>query len=129
MLARTTHYVEEVLEHMQHFGHATNAQLLARMQKRTPTLSATTVHRITVRLHERGTLAEAPADAQGAMRYDANLTPHDHFICTDCGGIRDLDVATSLIPQISEALGGCTIKGRLVIYGNCESCTIKEGII
>ncbi|HMT56187.1 MAG TPA: transcriptional repressor [Candidatus Saccharibacteria bacterium] len=122
MNTRTTPQIKAVVEAITQFGHATNAQLLREIQRDHPTISATTVHRITSRLYERGHLTTAPADANGAMRYDHNLAQHDHFICDICGGIRDIDVASTLIPTISKALGGCKISGRLVIRGSCENC-------
>jgi len=89
--------------------------------------TCTTVHRITARLQERGVIALGPSMKDGSMRYDANTIPHDHFVCNDCDGTRDIDVANELIPRISESLGGCRVTGRLVIYGSCEKCLVKEG--
>lgn len=126
MNTRTTPQIKAVTEALQKLGHATNAQVLHLLKQEYPTLSPTTVHRITARLLERGALASAPADEQGAMRYDYNTNPHDHFICTNCGGMRDLDVSEALIPKISEALGGCSITGRLVIRGSCDVCMHKS---
>lgn len=126
--ARLTPQIKAITEIMAHCGHATNAELLQTLRKTYPTISATTVHRITNRLQQRGQLSHAPSDAQGSMRYDSHLPPHDHFICDSCGGIRDIDVAESLIPTISKALGGCKITGRLVIRGNCEKCSKEKGV-
>lgn len=127
MTTRTTKYTTAIVETLQKLGHATNAEMLDKLHETYPDVSATTVHRATARLSALGTIAEAPADAFGAMRYDANTTPHDHFICTGCGRMRDIDVAEKLVPTISDALGGCKITGRLTMNGLCESChvTIK----
>jgi Fe2+ or Zn2+ uptake regulation protein len=122
MNTRMTPQIKSVQEAIARLGHATNAQLLEEVQRNQPSISATTVHRITARLQKRGYLTSAPVDINGAMRYDHNVSEHDHFICDICGGIRDIDVATSLIPTISKALGGCKISGRLVIRGSCENC-------
>lgn len=126
IISRDTKYSQLISDTMTSLGHATNAQLLSELQKVFPTLSATTVHRTTSRLVSRGFLAEAPPDLRGAMRFDSNLTSHDHFLCQSCGGIRDLDVASKITPLISGALGGCKITGRLVIHGSCETCIIKQ---
>ena len=128
ILPRDTKYTREITSTINRLGHATNADLLHELQKLYPDVSATTVHRSTSRLAERGLLGVAPPDNQGSMRYDINLEAHDHFVCTHCGGIRDLVVAEGLIPTISEALGGCKITGRLLIQGSCEKCitNLKE---
>jgi Fur family transcriptional regulator, peroxide stress response regulator len=125
ILPRDTKYTREITNTIKRLGHATNAELLHELQKLFPDVSATTVHRSTVRLADRGSLGIAPPDTQGSMRYDANIESHDHFVCTHCGGIRDIEVADELIPAISEALGGCKITGRLLIQGSCETCVTK----
>jgi Fe2+ or Zn2+ uptake regulation protein len=125
ILPRETKYSRIIVTSIKKLGHATNADLLIELQKLFPDLSATTIHRSTARLAERGLLGIAPPDNQGSMRYDGNLKKHDHFVCTHCGGIRDIDVAEELIPPISKALGGCKITGRLLIQGSCESCVTK----
>jgi len=126
--ARHTKYTKAIISTLSNFGHAVNTELLEELRKSYPELSATTVHRTSARLAERGLISTAPPDAQGSMRYDTNLLPHDHFVCTLCGGIRDIQVAQEFIPAISSALGGCKITGRLLIYGNCEICVKKEEI-
>lgn len=120
--SRDTKYSKEIISVMARLNHATNLEILRELQKTYPELSATTVHRSTSRLAERAKLNEAPPDNHGSMRFDANLKVHDHFVCTHCGGIRDIEVAEDLIPTISKALGGCKITGNLLIHGSCETC-------
>jgi Fe2+ or Zn2+ uptake regulation protein len=127
IIPRETKYTKEIPIIVSKLGHASNADLLYELQKLFPDVSATTVHRSTARLAERGILGIAPSDSQGSMRYDANILPHDHFVCTNCGGIRDIVVAENIIPTISKALGGCKITGRLLIQGSCETCLKKVG--
>jgi Fur family peroxide stress response transcriptional regulator len=124
MKTRETKYTTQIVDVIARLGHATNAEILNSVQSMYPEVSATTIHRVTARLVERGYISEAPSDANGSMRFDANNSPHDHFTCTNCGGIRDVDIADEVIPKISKELGGCKITGRLVIYGSCEKCLI-----
>jgi Fur family peroxide stress response transcriptional regulator len=126
VISRDTKYSREIVAIINRLHHATNADILHEIQKVYPDVSATTVHRSTARLADRGLLNTAPPDNQGSMRYDANLNNHDHFVCIHCGGVRDIDVAEALIPAISEALGGCKITGRLLIQGSCEKCITKN---
>lgn len=125
IIGRETKYSKELLSAITTRGHATNAALLTELHTLYPEVSATTVHRATARLLERGKIHEAPASQHGSMRYDANVAPHDHFVCTGCDGIRDIDIAGDFLPKISSALGGCKISGRLVVYGQCERCLSK----
>jgi Fe2+ or Zn2+ uptake regulation protein len=123
---RYTKYTQDIIDIIRDKGHATNLEILDEIQLSYPQVSATTVHRVTSRLCENGLISEAPVDLAGSMRYDSNLSPHDHFICTNCGGIRDINVADEFIPSISKALGGCKVTGRLVINGSCELCLRKS---
>jgi len=125
MQTRSTKYGSLITSLVNQLGHATNTELLTQVRASYPSVSATTVHRVTSRLLDREIFAKAQSDQQGSMRYDSNTKPHDHFICSICGGIRDIDVADSFIPKITAAMGGCSISGRLVIYGDCEKCRVK----
>lgn len=120
--SRATKYSRAILGVLATLGHATNAELLDELRKEYPTLSATTVHRLTTRLAARNTIGYGPLAPDGSMRYDATTMPHDHFICQGCDRVRDLHVAEELIPRIEQTLDGCMISGRLVIAGTCGRC-------
>ena len=120
---RTTKYTDSIMEVMGTLGHATNDQILRSLRSRYPELSATTVHRATARLKDRGLLSCAPSDSRGSIRYDINHLPHDHFVCNGCDGIKDISVADGLKPIIEQSLDdGCRINGRLTISGQCNKC-------
>lgn len=123
---RTTKYSTAVTHALQSLGHATNAEIIALIRREYPEVSETTIHRVTARMAEHGDIAFAPRDDHGAIRYDNNITAHDHFICTGCGGLRDIDVAEEIMPTIVSALGGCDVSGRLEIKGRCSTCRKKE---
>lgn len=122
-LDRTTKYVTAVRDHMRVVGHATNTDLLEALRDEFPDVSATTVHRITSRLLERRELQLAPPSSENAMQFDVNLAPHDHFMCTHCGLLRDATLSEKLRPLVEQSIGdGCTISGSLTISGICKSC-------
>lgn len=122
IIPRETKYCNTIRQIMARRGHATNAEILSEVQQTFPTVSSTTIHRATARLASRGELAVAPADAQGAMRYDANLEAHDHFMCERCGTLRDVTIAEKIIPAVEAELDGCSISGRITIMGTCKLC-------
>lgn len=123
--SRQTKYCTEIEAIVHTLGHASNAQILAELQKLFPNVSATTVHRATARLASRDELGTAPADPSGAMRYDANLEPHDHFVCAHCGMLRDVDIADKVQPLLIEAIKGCGISSRITVSGTCKQCAAK----
>lgn len=120
--SRETKYCEAIRQAVKYIGHATNAQILIVLRKKYPNISATTIHRATARLASRQQLAIAPADTQGAMRYEINLKPHDHFMCLSCGRLRDVDIMDEVIPIMKTRIDGCQISGRIVINGLCRFC-------
>jgi Fe2+ or Zn2+ uptake regulation protein len=119
---RQTKYCKSIEHILSSLGHATNAEMLAILRERYPDVSATTVHRATARLAERHIIGTAPTTLDGSMRYDANIMPHDHFQCTRCDILRDIDIKDSIVTVIEGSLNGCRISGRLTIRGICSKC-------
>ncbi len=121
---KNTRYSVAVRDYLRHSGHATNAQILQHLRQSYPDLSATTVHRITTRLLERGTIACAPLSKDHAIRFDTNLEPHDHFQCTRCDRIQDVVLPKELFDSIQQTMGGCKLSGRLTVQGACKKCVM-----
>ena len=121
-IQRQTRYCHAIEVLLSSVGHATNSELLIELRKTYPTLSATTVHRATARLATRGTIAVAPPAHDGSARYDINVMPHDHFICTSCGMLRDTDIKDKVTTILESSIDDCHISGRLTIGGLCKNC-------
>ncbi len=102
-------------------GHSTNSEILSEANKKFPSLSATTVHRITKRLISHELLAEGPK-INGQIIIDSNTLLHDHFLCNDCLGIKDLTINNTIRDQIKSELGVERLPTSLTIYGDCKSC-------
>lgn len=119
---RQTKYCLAIESQLKTVGHATNAELLALLRESYPDLSATTVHRATARLAERGVISLAPPFSDGSMRYDANISQHDHFQCSSCGTLKDTYIRDKIIPVLEASINGCTISGPLIINGICKKC-------
>lgn len=122
VVPRQTKYCQAIESMLGSMGHATNSELLQKLRKNYPDLSATTVHRATARLASRGSIALAPPSVDGLMMYDSNTKPHDHFQCLSCGTLRDTDIKDKVIPILESSIGDCHISGRLTISGVCNKC-------
>ncbi len=87
-----------------------------------PNISLGTVYRNLSLLIKLGEVRKVTTD--GADRFDANLAPHSHFICRECG--RVIDVMTSLgeLAQVPEAFQniGKVEDCRMEFYGVCNFC-------
>ena len=75
----------------------------------------------------RGDILKLSYDG-GADRYDANVGPHYHFICKECGEVIDLKMDP--IDHVN-AIASAQFKGRVdenVTYfrGVCEKCLKKD---
>ena len=119
---RQSKYCLAIVDVLKQKGHASNSDLLHALRASYPELSATTIHRATQRLAERGEIGLAPPDTRGVMRYDTATTPHDHFMCSRCGTLRDADVASQVSRLLEQHLEGCRVSGRLLINGTCKQC-------
>jgi Fur family peroxide stress response transcriptional regulator len=118
---RMTPQTQLVLSVSKKLGHSTNHEILIESRKTLPGLSPTTVHRITKRLIANGLLADGPK-INGQILVDANTSPHDHFLCNDCDGIKDLTINGSIRDQIKKELGVNNLPSSLTIYGDCQRC-------
>lgn len=128
-IARNTRYVSAVLESLDKLVHATNLELLHDIQQDYPEVSATTIHRVTARLYERGEIGSASKPKDGSMRYDVNPKPHHHFMCVTCDQICDVpdtDKSAQAIRDLKESSGTCALAGTLTLRGVCKQC-YKEG--
>jgi Fur family peroxide stress response transcriptional regulator len=122
---RQTKYCLAIKQRLKSMGHATNAELLYDLRKKFPELSATTIHRATSRLESRACITTAPSCCDGSMRYDANTKPHDHFQCTTCGMIKDVNVKDKIISVLESNICDCIISGQITINGKCKKCIHK----
>lgn len=118
---RMTPQTTAVLSISRKLGHGTNQTILAEVRKSMPYLTATTVHRITNRLINNNFLAFGP-EINGVRLIDANTTEHDHFICSGCNGIKDINIKKSTKLSIKKEAGIKKAPKTLTIYGDCETC-------
>ena len=104
--------------------HPSAEEIYRMLQAEHPDISLATVYR-NLSLFKRQGLIRSLGAVDGIERFDADTSPHVHFICTDCGAVLDLpDLA---LPQSLEAeaqqCSGCHITGcQLTFTGVCPSC-------
>lgn len=119
---RETKYTHAVRRALRQAGHATNADLAARVRKDFPLVSDTTIHRVTLRFLDDAQISTAPKAGNGAERYDANTAPHDHFLCHGCDTLRDITVPYTVRRILEQSAQGCCLNGSLIIIGDCKQC-------
>ena len=90
---------------------------------RLPTVSLDTVYR-TLWLLSDLKLVDTLGPRRDSVRFDANMQPHHHFLCTRCGMTRDFeepDLDGLRLPECVASFG--TIEAsRLEVRGVCRAC-------
>ncbi|MQA88142.1 MAG: transcriptional repressor [Streptosporangiales bacterium] len=106
--------------------HPTAAELLSRVQQRSPGVGPATVYRTLGLLVRSGLAIEVNIGDGGGARYDGNTGPHDHLVCTRCRRVVDI---VQPRPDLSGVAGtGFAVTGYdLLVYGICPDCQERWG--
>lgn len=104
--------------------HPTAAELLSRVQRRSPGTGPATVYRALGVLVRSGLALELNLGDGGAARYDGNTGRHDHLVCIRCRRVVDIIQPE---PDLSDvARTGFTVTGYdLQVHGVCPDCQNK----
>lgn len=109
-------------------GHPSIGEVYEAVRVRMPSISLDTVYRTMRTLSAMGMIH--PVGSSGErVRFDADQTPHHHFLCSICGEAYDF-VCPELdaIPVPSQALALGLVRGsRIEVRGVCRKCLDKEG--
>lgn len=121
---RVTHQRVEVFREIARSGEHPDAEpLFRRLRQRLPTLSLDTVYRTLWFLHDLGLITTFGLPRE-RTRFDPNVAPHQHFVCTRCGAVEDFELprleALDLPPQV--AAFGEVQSRHLELRGVCRAC-------
>ena len=96
----------------------------AKLKPEIPDLALGTVYRNLSLFKDQG-LITSLGTVGGVERFDGNVTPHVHFICTACHRVTDLSqiqVPEELNASASRASGGQVESCQLTFRGRCAGC-------
>ena len=104
--------------------HPSAETVYAGLKQQIPDISLGTVYRNLALFKQQG-LIQSLGSVQGVERFDGNIEPHVHFVCSGCGCIRDLH--TMQVPEdlSNEAaiLANAKIRQcQLTFTGECGEC-------
>ena len=100
----------------------------AQLKPKIPNLSLGTVYRNLALFKEQGLILSV-GTVKGVERFDGNPDFHVHFICTECGCVRDLDWMPDLpgLTATAEKDSGSKISGcQLTFTGVCRECSQNQ---
>ncbi|TCL57147.1 Fur family peroxide stress response transcriptional regulator [Kineothrix alysoides] len=103
--------------------HPTADMVYMNVRQQYPNISLGTVYRNLTLLTERGEIQKISV-GDGVDHFDADTSPHNHFICMGCGSVIDLEMES--IEHISESARQ-NFNGRIdghvtYFYGLCGDC-------
>ena len=118
---RNTRQREEILNFLRSKReHYTAVQIYDAVRQRIPDISLGTVYRNLGKLLESGEVVTVDTEDR-SLCYDGFVLPHNHFVCTECKKIFDLEFKRSEPKGIISS--GFEIQyGRTVYYGICPQC-------
>jgi Fur family peroxide stress response transcriptional regulator len=126
--AKLTHQRMEIFREVAQTGdHPDAEQVFQGVRERMPTVSMDTVYRTLWWLKDLGLITILGPPRERA-RFDANLSRHHHFVCTQCGLTQDFisDEFDSLkLPDSILSIGHAE-KTQVEVKGLCRQCIADE---
>lgn len=109
------------------YEHPTADMVYMHVKNEYPSISLGTVYRNLNLLTEMG-VATKINTPNGGHRFDGQMTPHNHFICTECGCVVDLEMneITNVQTLAGETFAGNVECHSTVFFGKCEECIPKN---
>jgi Fur family ferric uptake transcriptional regulator/Fur family peroxide stress response transcriptional regulator len=103
-------------------GHQSADELVAALRAAGYPHARTTVYNALQDLARAGLVREAPV-AAGALRYEADTSPHYHFVCRNCGLIINVPISEDVHVPEAPPIEGVEVDTVDIIYrGTCQQC-------
>lgn len=102
-------------------SHPSADWLYMQLKPSIPDLSLGTVYRNLSEFRRSGQIISV-GTVDGTERFDADTTPHAHFICEQCGAVHDVG---NFEPPALVTDCGEVSSYSIVYHGVCKSCTVK----
>lgn len=125
---KSTHQRLEIFREVVKSGDHPDAETVFQgVRKRVPTVSLDTVYRTLWLFSDLGLITTLGA-ARERVRFDANVKPHHHFVCSKCGLTRDFfceEFDRLRVPDAVKQFGGID-KMQVEITGVCQRCASRS---
>lgn len=107
--------------------HPTANVVYQNVKQEQPNISLGTVYRNLTLLSDLGEIQRLRL-GDGTDHFDADISDHYHFICTECGSV--IDLTMDRIDMIDD-IAGTNFPGELTghvtyFYGICDKCSTKS---
>ena len=118
---------EVILEYLKtRTDHPTADKVYAAVRETIPNISLGTVYRNLSQLSDNGMILRITCDTK-EDHFDANIHPHPHLFCRECGGVSDIPVTfmPDLTQIVAPSFHGSIQECSITYYGICEACLLK----
>lgn len=107
--------------------HPTAEFIYTNVRKIYPKISLGTVYRNLALLEELGQIQKISCGG-GVEHFDADTSPHYHFICNECSSVLDIEMDNLdfLNTLASTNFGGVIKRHTAFFYGICPACVNKN---
>ena len=103
-------------------SHPSPEEVYTQIRGDLPSISLATVYKVLDLFNRYGFLRKVSTEGQVA-RYDANVRPHHHQICTSCGQIHDIEPVISPEQMASTKSNGFKVSHMdIIFHGTCHDC-------
>ena len=120
------HYLASTKEH------PTADTVYMHVKKEFPNISLGTVYRNLNLLTDIGEAIKI-STPDGGDRFDGTVQPHNHFLCTKCGRLLDLELDMKSIEEMNRLANDCfdgmITSSSTLFYGECSDCIRKSYLI
>lgn len=107
---------------LRHRTHPTVEEIYTALNKTIPTLSRTTVYNALKLLTEQGAAIQLTIDEKNVC-FDADTSPHAHFLCRDCGKVYDIPLSSPMLEEQAELPPGFSVDFKALYFrGTCSKC-------
>ncbi len=104
-------------------NHPTADRIYNELKQEFPSLSMGTVYR-NLDILVKQNLVKKLESGSNFARFDANVSPHSHFICRECGAVIDLPLKdlSHLEKEVEKTTAHEVDEHRVYFYGRCRRC-------
>ncbi|HVL89218.1 MAG TPA: Fur family transcriptional regulator [Actinomycetota bacterium] len=105
-------------------GHATAEQIVARVRKRLPAVSPSTIYRTLTSLEEVGVVCHAHLGHTASVYHLGGGGLHQHLVCERCEAIIEVDdaVVAPFAKRLADRYGFRADFTHFAVLGECASC-------
>lgn len=107
-------------------SHPSAEWVYQQLKPQIPDLSLGTVYR-NLALFKREGLVWSVATVDGLERFDADVSPHAHLICSGCGAVLDAGTFSpeaQLVQRVQAETGAEIRSTEITFYGICGACRV-----